>query len=121
MATWIVKFLVSALAIFIVGTYLPGMHVPNFTTALWFALVLGVLNMLVRPILLLVTLPINLITLGLFTFVVNGFMFWLVTKVVHGFTIDSFLTAIIGALIVSVIKTVLDRLLLGSDGKVGGE
>ena len=121
MATWIVKLLVNALAIFLVGNFLPGIHVPDFTVALIAAFVLGIANTFIRPILMLITLPINLITLGLFTFVLNGFMFWLATKVVHGFVIDSFITAVIAALIVSVIKTVLDRILLGKDGKVGGE
>ena len=121
MSTWIVKWLVAALAIFVVGNYLPGVHVPDFMTALWVALVLGIVNTLIRPIVLFITLPINLLTLGLFTFVLNGFMFWLTTKVVHGFIIESFWTAVLAALIVSVIKTVLDRLFLGKDGKLGGE
>ena len=121
MSTLIVKWLINPLAIFFVGNFLPGIHVPDYVTALWAALVLGVLNTIIRPILLLLTLPINLLTLGLFTFVLNGFMFWLATKWVHGFTVDTFWWAMLGALLVSAIATVADRIVLGSDGKVGGE
>ncbi|HEY9585828.1 MAG TPA: phage holin family protein [Candidatus Paceibacterota bacterium] len=121
MVTLVVKWLINALAIFLVGNFLPGIHVPDYMTALWAALVLSIVNAVIRPILLLVTLPINVITLGLFTFVVNGLMFWFATRFVSGFVIDGFLPAVLGALIVSVIATVLDRLFLGKDGKVGGE
>ncbi len=120
MATLIVKWLITALAIFLVGSFLPGIHVHTYMTALIVALVLGILNMLVRPILLLVTLPINILTLGLFTFVLNGFMFWLVSLFIHEFVIDGFWWAVLGALIVSAISTVGDRLFLGADRKVGG-
>ena len=120
MATLVVKWLVNALAIFLVGNFLSGIHVPDYMTALWVALVLGIVNAVIRPILLLITLPVNVLTLGLFTFVVNGFMFWMATLFVRNFVIDGFWTAILGALIVSVISTILNRFLLGKDGKVGG-
>lgn len=121
MATLVVKWLVNALAIFIVGQFLPGIHVPDYMTALWVALVLGVVNTVIRPILLLITLPINILSLGLFTFVLNGLMFWLAAKFVHNFSVDGFWWAVLGALVVSAIATVLDRIFLGKDGKVGGE
>ncbi len=120
MATLIVKLLINALAIFLVGSFLPGIHVSTYMTALIVALVLGLLNMLVRPILFLVTLPINILTLGLFTFVLNGLMFWLVSLFIKDFVIDGFWWAVIGALIVSAISTVGDRVFLGADRKVGG-
>lgn len=119
MTTLIVKWLISALAIFAVGSFLPGIHVLNYMTALWAALALGILNAIIRPILLLLTLPINLITLGLFTFVLNGFMFWLATKFVAGFTVDGFWWAVLGALLVAAISTLSNRLILGADGKWG--
>lgn len=119
MATLIVKWLISSIALFAVGSLLPGIHVADYMTALWAALALGILNAIVRPILLLLTLPINLITLGLFTFVLNGFVFWLATKFVTGFTVDGFWWAVLGALLVSAISTVSNRLLLGADGKWG--
>jgi putative membrane protein len=88
-------------------------------TALWVALALGIVNSILRPILLLLTLPINLLTLGLFTFVVNGLLFWFVSVVIDDFRVDGFWWAVLGALIVSAISTVGDRLILGKDGKVG--
>ena len=88
-------------------------------TALWVALVLGIVNAIIRPILLLITLPITIITLGLFTFILNGLMLWLATLIVQSFTIDGFWFAVLGALIISAISVVGNRLLLGKDGKVG--
>ena len=120
MITLIVKLLINALAIFLVGSFLPGIHVSTYITALIVALVLGILNLLVRPILFLITLPINILTLGLFTFILNGLMFWLVSLFIVDFKIDGFWWAVIGSLIVSVISTIGDRLFLGADQKVGG-
>lgn len=119
MATLLVKWLIYALAIFLVGSFLPGIHVPDYMTALWVALVLGIVNTVIRPILLLITLPINIITLGLFTFILNGLMFFLASMFVKSFQIDGFWWAVLGALIVSVISVVGNRLILGSDGKIG--
>lgn len=121
MLTLIVKWLISALAIFLVGNFLPGIHVPSYTVALIVALVLGVLNVTLRPILKLLTFPITLITLGLFALLVNGFTFWLVPKIVPGFIIDTFWWAVLGAILVSLISTLVDRIVLGRDGEVGGE
>ena len=119
MTTLVVKWLISALAIFAVGSFLPGIHVADYMTALWAALALGILNAVIRPVLLLLTLPINFITLGLFTFVLNGFMFWLATKFVSGFNVDGFWWAVLGALLVAAISTLSNRLILGADGKWG--
>ncbi len=121
MTTLIIKWLLTALAIFAVGNFLPGIHVPDYKTALWAALLLGVLNVTVRPVLKLLSLPITIITLGLFAFIVNGFTFWLVGKFIKGFTVDTFWWAVLGALIVSIISAILNRIVLGADGKLGGE
>lgn len=120
MSTLVVKWLINALAIFLVGNFLPGIHILDYMTALWAALVLGILNTIIRPIFSLLTLPLTLLTLGLFTFVLNGLMFFIATKLVEGFRVDNFWWAIFGALLVSSISTVADRVILGSDGKVGG-
>src|SRR3989338_10889717 len=120
MATLVVKWLINALAIFLVGNFLPGIHVPDYMTALWVALVLGIVNAIIRPILLLITLPITIITLGLFTFILNGFMLWLANLIVQSFTIAGFWWAVLGALIISAISVVANPLGFGRDGKVGG-
>lgn len=121
MATLIVKWLLTALAIFAVGNFLPGIHVPDYVTALWAAAVLAILNLTVGPVLKLLSLPITIITLGLFAFIINGFTFWLAAKFINGFSVDGFWWAVLGAFIVSVIATVLNRIVLGVDGKLGGE
>lgn len=119
MITLLVKWLVNALAIFLVGNYLSGIHIPNYQTALWAALFLGVLNVTIRPILKILSFPITILTLGLFSFIVNGFTFWLAARFIEGFRIDSFWWAVLGAFIVSLISTILNRIVLGSDGKIG--
>ena len=124
MITLFIKLLVNALAIFLVGNFIQGIHVPDYVTALWAAVLLGILNVTIRPVLKLLSLPITILTLGLFTLVINGLLFWFVASFVAGFrvagfAVDSFWWAVIGAFIVSVISTILNRLVLGSDGKVG--
>ena len=119
MLTLLIKWLISALGIFLVGSYLPGIHVPDYKVALIVALVLAVLNVTLRPILKLVSFPITLLTLGLFAFIVNGFVFWLVPFIVKSFVIDTFWWAVLGAIIVSFVTGILDRIVLGSDGKWG--
>lgn len=121
MATLVVKWLINALAIFLVSRFLPGLHVPDFMTALWAALALGLLNALVRPILLVLTLPITILTLGLFTLVLNGAVLLLAAWFVPSFAVDSIWWAILAALLISAISAVGNRFFLGKDGKVGGE
>jgi putative membrane protein len=82
-----------------------------FVAALVFALVLGVLNAFLRPILLLLTLPLNLLTLGLFTLVVNAIVFWLASQVGGGVRVDNFPAAFLGALVVSIVSFVASRVL----------
>lgn len=120
MITLLVKWLLSAASIFLVGYYLPGIDVPSFGVALLIAFVLGVLNVTLGSVLKLLTLPITILTLGLFAFIVNGFVFWVVSKFIEGFHVQSFWYAVLGALAVSVISAILNRIFLGSDGKVGG-
>ncbi len=121
MRTLLVKWLVSALAILFVGNFLPGIHVPDFTIALIVALVLGIMNAVIRPILLIITLPINILTLGIFTFILNGFMLWLVDFFLVGIVIDGFWWAVIGAVVISLLTMIGNWLILGSDGKWGND
>ncbi len=106
--TWII----NAAALFAVPYLMHSVDVTSVGAALVAALLLGLVNTLVRPLLLLLTLPVTVLSLGLFIFVINGFMFWLVAKVVDGFHVDSFGSAIIGALLYSVISWALSTLLL---------
>ncbi|WP_374585360.1 phage holin family protein [Pseudoduganella sp.] len=106
--TWII----NAAALLAVPYLMHSVDVTSIGAALVAALVLGLVNTLVRPLLLLLTLPVTVLSLGLFIFVINGFMFWLVAKVVDGFHVDSFGYAILGALLYSVISWALSTLLL---------
>lgn len=105
----IINLLVSGAAVFIAGYLLPGVHVDSFVTAVIVAVVLGIVNAILKPILLLLTLPINLITLGLFTFVINAVLVLLVSKIVPGFTVASFWWALIFSLVLSIVNGFLHR------------
>src|SRR5204863_6895566 len=91
------------------GYVLPDVKVDDFTSALLFALILGILNAFLRPILLLLTLPLNLITLGLFTLVINAIVFWVATQLPGGVHVVDFGAAFVGALVVSAISFVASR------------
>ena len=92
------RWLINAIALLIVANVVPGFHVSTFYSALIAALVLGLANAVVRPILLILTLPITIVTLGLFTFVVNALMILLVSTVVKGFTVEGFVPAFLAGL-----------------------
>lgn len=102
----ITKWLLNALAILLAAFLIPGIFVENFYVALIAALILGILNILVKPILIILTLPITILTLGLFMFVINGFLFWFLGTFVKGFTVEGFIPAMMGALLVSLVSSI---------------
>ena len=104
----VIRWLLLAAALLLVANLYPGVQVASFTTAMIAALVLGLLNTLLRPILVLLTLPVTLLTLGLFLFVINALMFWAAASLLRGFQVDNFLSALIGSLIYSVASTIID-------------
>ena len=103
LANWIL----SSLTILVVARYLPGFRVDSFTTALVVALVLGIINALIKPIILILTLPINILTLGLFTFVINAAILIFVSRIVPGFVIAGFGPALIAAVALWLISTII--------------
>ena len=107
----IARFLVNILALLLVAYLIPGIEVDGFYTALIVAVILGALNLFVKPILLLLTLPITLITLGLFAFVINALLFWFVPSFVEGFFVEGFLIALLGVVIMSIISGVGNKLI----------
>lgn len=107
LANWIL----SALALIVTANVVPGFRVDTFTTALIVALVLGVINAVIKPVLLILTLPINILTLGLFTFVINAGLLLLVSKFVSGFVIVGFIPALIAAVILWLISMVINFVL----------
>ena len=100
----IVRIVLIALAIMVLPSFIPGITVSGFYPALMAALVFGILNLLVKPILSIVTLPINIITLGLFGLVVNGLLLWFVGSFIAGFSVATFTAAFLGALVIAAIN-----------------
>ena len=100
----IIRWLLSGLALIAVAYLVPGILVADFYIALIAALLLGLVNALIRPILLLITLPLNILTLGLFTLVINGFLFWFIASFVRGFQVAGFWPAFWGALVYSILS-----------------
>ena len=109
----ILKWLLSAAALLGVAYIYGGVSVASFGTAMIAALVIGLLNMLVRPILVVLTIPVTLITLGLFLFVINALMFWSASGVLNDFHVRGFGAALLGSLLYSVIGLVIESALGG--------
>lgn len=101
----------NALALIITTYIVPGFEVTDFWAALLAAIILGAANTFIRPLLLFLTAPLNVVTLGLFTFVVNAIMLRLVDIIVPGLTIDSFIIAIVAAVVLAVVSTALNMVL----------
>lgn len=106
----ILNLLLSTLAVFVSAYILPGVKVDTFATAFIVAIVLGAINAFLRPILILLTLPINVLTLGLFTFVINALLILLVAQIVPGFRVNGFLWALLFSLVLSLINSFLHSL-----------
>jgi putative membrane protein len=94
---------------------MPGVRVDGFTTALIVAIVLGLLNIFIKPILVILTLPVTILTLGLFLLIINALMILLCTKIVGGFSVDTFLTALFFSIILSILQSIMNGIL--GDGK----
>ncbi len=110
----ILKWLLSAAALLAVAHFYSGVQVTSFTSALIAAIVIALFNLFLRPILIVLTLPVTVLTLGLFMFVINALMFWAAAGVLDGFHVNGFVAALIGSLIYSlagiVIESALERL-----------
>ena len=106
---FVIRWLINAVALYLTTLIVSGVRVPNFGAALLAALVLGIVNAVIRPVALILTLPFNILTLGLFTFVVNAGMLYLVSSVTP-LRLDSFWAALLGAIVLSIVSTVLTHL-----------
>lgn len=105
-----INLIVGTLAVIISAYILPGVKVDGFLTAVVVAVVLGAINMFIRPVLLLLTLPLNILTLGLFTFIINALLVLLVSSLVPGFKVSGFLWALVFSLVLSVVSSFLSSL-----------
>ena len=108
------RWAVNAAALLLVAYLYPGVGVESFFAALMAALILGLVNAVIRPILIVLTLPATLLTLGLFIFVINALLFWLVAEIVQGFTVTGFGAALLGSILYSVITLISSWLLFST-------
>ncbi len=108
----LITWLINAAALFALPYLMQSIRVENFVTALIAAVILGLINTLIRPILVVLTLPVTVLTLGLFIFVINGLLFWLVANFISGFQVAGFWSAVGGALLYSIISWALSALIL---------
>jgi len=109
---FVVRLIINMVAIFIISYLFPRMiWVDGFLAALVAAFLLGVVNAIIRPILVFLTLPLTVVTLGLFLLVVNGLMLWLVSALVRGFHVSGFWGAVLGSILISIVSWILSRFL----------
>ena len=118
MIGFIIRWAVVSLGLWVAAHVVPGVEVLSWKSLLAAALILGIVNAIVRPILIVLTLPITIVTLGLFLLVINGLMIKLVTVFLHGFIVHGLLSAILCAVVVSLTSWVMSWF-VGSDGRVG--
>jgi putative membrane protein len=107
---FIINLLINGFAVFVTAYILKGVYVDGFLTALIVSVVLGIVNTLLKPILLILTLPFTILTFGLFVFIINGLMILLVSRIVPGFRVDGFFTAILFSLVLSIVNWFLQAL-----------
>jgi len=107
-------WLINTVSLIAVAYLMPSISVSSFGTALVAALILGLVNAVIRPILILLTLPATILTLGLFIFIINGLLFWFVGSFIQGFVVAGFWAGVFGAIVYSLISWLLSALLLPS-------
>ena len=104
------NLVLNALAFYITAYLVPGVRIADFQALVVIAVVWGILSVVLKPILILLTLPVNFMTLGLFTFVINAFLIMLMSGLVRGFKVDNFGTAILAAIVLSLVNIVLSKI-----------
>ncbi|HVV39410.1 MAG TPA: phage holin family protein [Candidatus Paceibacterota bacterium] len=103
----LIRILATAAALLLIANYVPGIAVASFTTALIVAVLWGIMGLTARPILKILTLPINILTFGLFSFVLNAILFWILAVFVPGFTVAGFVPALEGSVILMIVAWAL--------------
>ena len=111
MLSLLARWIINAAALLLVAYLYPGVAMESFFAAMVAALVLGLVNAFIRPLLVLLTLPVTVLTLGLFLFVINAFLFWFAAEIVQGFKVTGFVAALIGSVLYSLITLVTSWLL----------
>jgi len=110
----LLRILITAVLVMLIAHFMPGVHVAGFVTALIVAVVLGLLNIFIKPIMVILTLPVTIVTLGLFLLVINALIILLCTYIVGGFGVDSFWTALFFSIVLSILQSIMYKL-IGND------
>lgn len=106
---WIIRWILFAFAIMFVAWLIPGIAVAGFKSALLVCVILGVINVLIKPLVYLISLPINILTLGLFSFVINALLLMLAGHITPGFSVDGFLSALLGSILLSLLGLAISK------------
>jgi putative membrane protein len=109
---FIIKLFISSIIVFALSYFLPGVHVTNIMAALWVALVLGLLNTFLKPVLVLLTIPVTLFTLGLFLLVINAIIVLICDYFIPEFQVDGFVTALFFSVLLSVSQSILNKIFI---------
>ena len=111
MRAFLLRFIINILALGAADWLVSGIYVESYGALIWTAIVVGILNALIKPILFILTLPLTIFTLGLFTFVINGFILWLAGELVSGFHVQNLGAGILGAIVVSIVSIFMNWLI----------
>lgn len=106
----IINWLLFAVSLLFIAWLIPGITIESFQAALLAALVVGLVNIFIRPLVVILTLPVTLLTLGLFIFIINAILFGLVAYLVPGFEVDGFFPALLGSILLSIISTIINNI-----------
>ena len=107
----LIKIIITAALVLLISNFMPGVHVESFTTALLVAIVLGLLNIFIKPIIVVFTFPVTILTLGLFLLVINAIIILLCDEIVGGFRVDTFWTALFFSVILSLSQSIMNGIL----------
>lgn len=108
---FIFRLIISAFALILTARLIPGIHVDGLYSAIIAALILGIVNAIIRPLIILLTLPVTALSLGLFIFVINAGLFLFVASFVDGFTVDGFFSALLGSIVMSIVSSIVHKFL----------
>ncbi len=100
----LIKWILNAVTLIVIAYIVPGFHISSFYTALILVILLGIINITIKPVLLILTLPINILTLGLFTFIINGLLLLFLSSIIKGFNIDGIWPAILASILISILN-----------------
>jgi putative membrane protein len=120
MLLYLLNVLATALALLLTDLIIPGVVLANFPAALLAGVVIGLVNAVIKPVLFLLSLPITILTLGLFSLVINGFCFWLAAAITPGFSVNGFWAFILGPIVLSIVSTAINNFFVTrtSQGKI---